>query len=160
MNRQVAAVLSIVGLAGLLSQPLRAQSPAKPERIQACSLLPKEEVKKHLPWRAMFDRMAPEEEPIGATGSSCNYPSVDIQVLPFSQGFMDSARKQPGGVEAITGIGDEAYFRSNPQGYAELYVKTGKHILTLQADVPPNGSIASVKPGVISLAKALVSKLG
>ena len=100
-------------------------------------------MKKHLPCRAMFDRMAPEEEPIGATGSSCNYPSVDIQVLPFSQGFMDSARKQSGG----------------PNGYAELYVKTGKHILTLQADVPPDGSIASVKPGVVSLAKALVAKL-
>jgi len=73
---------------------------------------------------------------------------------------MDSARKQPGGVETVSGIGDEAYFRNNPQGYAELYVKIGKHIVTLQANVPPDGSIASVKPGVISLAKALVAKLG
>ena len=159
MNRQVATVLSIASLAGSLSQPLLA-SPSQAQRIQVCSLLPKEEVKKHLPWKAMFDRMAPEEEPIGAGGSSCNYPSVDIQVLPFSQGFMDSARKQPGGVETVSGIGDEAYFRNNPQGYAELYVKIGKHIVTLQANVPPDGSIASVKPGVISLAKALVAKLG
>ena len=162
MNRQVATVLSIVGLAVSLSQSLLARpqpSPAQSPRIQACSLLTKEEVKKHLPWKAMFDRMAPEEEPIGAAGSSCNYPSVDIQVLPFSQGFMDSARKQAGGVEAVSGIGDEAYFRNNPNGYAELYVKSGKHIVTVQADVPPDGSIASVKPGVMSLAKALVTKL-
>ena len=162
MNRQVATVLSVASLAGSLSQPLLArlqQSPAQSPRIQACSLLAKEEVKKHLPWKAMLDQMAPEEEPIGATGSSCNYPSVDIQVLPFSQGFMDSARKQAGGIEAISGIGDEAYFRNNPNGYAELYVKTGKHIVTLQANVPPDGSIASVKPGVMSLAKALVAKL-
>src|SRR5689334_7138345 len=110
----VAVVLCLAGLAGSLSRPLLASSsrqpPAQSQRIQACSLLPKEEVKKHLPWKPIFDARAPEEEPIGAAGSSCNYPSVDIQVLPFSQGFLDSARKQTGGVETIGGIGDEAYF--------------------------------------------------
>ena len=60
----------------------RQASAAAAPRIKACSLVPKEEVKKHLPWNAVVDRMEPEEEAIGASGSSCNYPSVFIQVLP------------------------------------------------------------------------------
>jgi len=35
----------------------------------------------------------------------------------------------------------------------------GKHMLTLQADVPNDGKIESVKLGAVSLAKALVAKL-
>src|SRR5262245_50105882 len=71
-------------------------------RIKACSLVSKEEVKKHLPWIPVLDGMAVEEEPVGASGSSCNYPSVFIQVLPFSQRAIDLARKKQG-LETIKG---------------------------------------------------------
>jgi hypothetical protein len=46
---------------------------------------------------------------------------VFIQILPFSQTTIDSARKK-GGLEPIKGVGDEAYFHNNKDGYAELYV--------------------------------------
>ena len=160
MNRPFATLLSVVGIAAVLAEPLAAlprQQPP-PERIKVCALLPKEEVKKHLPWIAALDRLAPEEEPFGTSGSSCNYPSVTIQVLPFSQNFLDAARKR-GPLETIAGIGDEAYFHNNSNRYAELYVRTGKHLLTLQGNAPNDGKIESVKPGVLSLAKALVAKL-
>ena len=137
--------------------PLLAQPPAADAvRISACSLVPKEEVKRYLPWSSVLDNMPIEEEPIGAVGSSCNYPTVFVQVMPFSQGTFDAARRQ-GGLEAISGVGDEAYFRNNADRYAELYVKSGKQLLTLQANLEDD--MESVKPGVLNLAKVLVAKL-
>jgi hypothetical protein len=97
-----------------------------------------------------------EEEPVGVSGSSCNYPSVFIQVLPFSQRTIDIAHQQ-GGLEPLTGIGDEAYFHNNKNLYAEVFVKVGNQLLTLQANL--QGEMAAVKPGVLNLAKALVAKL-
>ena len=125
-------------------------------KISACSLVPKEQVKQFLPWLPALDQMAVEEEAIGTYGSSCNYPSVFIQVLPFSQGTIDSARKN-GRLEPIREVGDEAYFHNNRDRYAELYVKVGTHLLTLQANV--HDKIESVKPGVLGLAKLLADKL-
>ena len=103
MNRFVNVALMAVGTfsacsLSLLAQPQTSQQPpaAGPARIKACSLLPKEEVKKHLPWIPVLDRMPIEEEPVGNSGSSCNYPTVFIQVLPFSQGMIDLMRKKSG----------------------------------------------------------------
>ena len=160
MSRIITAALMTAGviLACPPSVPAITQQPpqAGPPKISACSLVPKEQVKQHLPWIPALDRMAVEEEAIGKYGSSCNYPSVFIQVLPFSQGTIDSARKN-GGLEPIREVGDEAYFHNNRNRYAELYVKVGTHLLTLQANV--DGKIESVKPGVLNLGKVLADKL-
>ena len=163
MNRFVDVALIVAGVVAVSPPSLGAQAgksqqqPAvSPPRIKVCSLLPKEDVKKHLPWIPALDQMPPEEEAIGASGSSCNYPSVMIQVLPFSQRMIDLAREK-GGLETVRGIGDESYFHNNRNQYAELYVKSGKHLLTIQANANPN--IESVKPGVLNLAKVLVGKL-
>jgi hypothetical protein len=159
VNSLVNAVLVVIGAASVCPPPLLAgphafEQPAA--AIRACSLVSKEEVKKHLPWAAVLDNMPIEEEPIGTSGSSCNYPSVHIQVLPFSQRTIDMAR-QKGGLETVSGVGDEAYFYNNAGRYAELYVKSGKHLVTLQANLDDN--MASVKPGVVALARALVAKV-
>jgi len=58
---------------------------------------------------------------------------------------------------AISGVGDEAYFYNNANRYAELYVKSGRHLVTLQTSL--NDNMASVKPGVVNLAKSLVAKV-
>jgi hypothetical protein len=162
MHRIVNAALIAAGLAvalpaGLLAQaksPVSSASSTPP--IKVCSLLPKADVKKHLPWNAIVDGMPPEEEAIGNCGSSCNYPSVTIQVMPFSQGIVDALRKQ-GALETIARVGDEAYFHNNRNRYAELYVRVGKRMLTLQANA--DGKIDAVKPGTLDLAKVLVAKL-
>jgi hypothetical protein len=142
---------------------LHAQSkPAPPaatsgsQRVAVCKLLPTAEVKKHLPWRPQLDQFPPEEEAIGTSGSSCNYPSVMIQVLPGAQRMIDEAKKK-GGLEPVSGIGEEAWFHKNPNGYAELYVKAGKYVLTLQSNW--DGKDPAVKSGTLSLAKALLAKL-
>ena len=163
MTRLGSTTLITAGVmfAGLL--PLAAQSkPPQPapaggaQRVAACKLLPTAEVKKHLPWRPQLDQFPPEEEAIGTSGSSCSYPSVMIQVLPFSQRMLDAAHKK-GGLEKVTGIGEEAYFHNNLNRFAELYVKTGTYLMTLQSNW--DGKDPSVKAGTLSLAKALLPKL-
>jgi hypothetical protein len=158
MNYFKKAILMAVCVGAVFPAALQAQQPAAPggAAIRACALATKADVKKHLPWAAMLDNMPIEEEPIGSSGSSCNYPSVTIQVLPLSQPTLDAVRKKDD-TEAVEGIGDEAYFHENPNGYGELYVKVGRNLLTLQASA--EGDIRAVKPGVVSLAKELVAKL-
>ncbi len=132
-SRLVCLVTAIVGW--LLSRPVLAQqnglqTPSTEQRIEVCELLSKEEVKKYLPWIPALDQMPIQEEAVG-TGSSCNYPTVDVQVLQFSQGFIDAVRKS-GALEPIAGVGDEAYLRNNKNRYAELMVEIGPRLLTLQ----------------------------
>lgn len=66
------------------------------------------------------------------------------------------ARKK-GGIETIAGVGDEAYFHNNANQYAELYVRAGRHLLTLQSNW--DGKSEAVKTGTVNLAKALAAKL-
>ena len=161
MNRFI-GVAVVAGIAvalyppPLLARADRAQTPSPAtSRVKACSFLTKEEVKKHLPWNAILDKMPTEEEPVGAAGSSCNYPSVFIQVFPVPKQVTGPPSKT--GYEPVSGVGNEAYFRNNRNEYAELYVRTPTHTVTLQADA--DGKVDAVKPNVINLAKALIAKL-
>ena len=140
------------------SQPTGAAQAGPPARVAACKLLSKEEVKKILPWQAMFDQMPIDEDPIGTTGSSCNYPSTTIQILAYTARFFEQARKL-GKLEPVAGVGDEAYFFADPRGYADLYVKVGNRIVTVQANPGPKEKAEALKPNVITLAKALIAKL-
>lgn len=162
MKRLVTSLIIVVVVsASLVSLQAQAKPPQPapaggPQKVAVCKLLPTAEVKKHLPWKPLLDQFPPEEEAVGAWGSSCNYPSVMIQVLPFSQQMIDAASKK-GRLEPISGIGEEAYFHNNLNRYAELYVKSGKYLLTLQSSW--DGKDAAVKSGTLSLAKALLAKL-
>jgi hypothetical protein len=124
--------------------------------VRACSVLSKEEVKQHLPWEAMFDFMELEEHAIGDSGSSCSYPTVEIQLPPSSSRIIEIARER-GGLEEVTGIGDEAYFHNNADEYAEVFVRAGRYVVTVQANVDER--IEATRPGALSLARALVAKL-
>jgi len=155
MNR-LAAALSIALVIGSTSPELLAGQATPATAVRACSLLPREEVKRHVPWEAMFDFMEMEENAIGESGSSCSYPSVEIQVLPSSSRMIEIAR-QRGGLEELSGIGDEAYFHNNSDEYAEVFVRVGRHILTVQASV--DDRIEATRPGALSLARALVARL-
>ena len=143
---------------GLVAAQGRQASAGTAGPIKVCSLLPRDEVKKHLPWQPLLDKLPEEEIPVGVTGSSCEYPTVGVQVLAFTPQFMESAKKA-GFSESVPGVGDEAYYRTNPNGYAELYVRVGQRILTIQGSVPTGQKAEAIKPGVISLAKAYVAKL-
>ena len=159
-RRAWTSLLAVVIYASSLS--LQAAAPSAPPqgsgatRVKACSLLTKEEVKQHLPWNSVVDFMAPEEEAVGAAGSSCNYASVFIQIFPVARKGTGQPSTEPGW-QPVSGVGEEAYFRANGRQYAELYVRTSRHTVTLQANASP--TVDAVKPGTISLANALLAKL-
>jgi len=142
----------------------RANSSGGP--IHACALLTASEVKKlaALPDPLnLYATMPPQEEPLGK-GSSCNYPNLHVQIDPFDWATIDSLRiKNATQFEAVPEVGDEAYLRANKAArsveFAELYARVGSHILTIQMDVPDGKTTASVKPGLVALAKSYATKL-
>jgi len=128
--------------------------------VKVCSLLSLAEIKKLAPWEPMLDQFAkPEEEPIGTTGSSCNYPTVFIQVMAFRQSFIDTLRKNGIPLESVSGVGDEAYVRNNRDNYAELIGKVGPHSFTVQLSIGRNKTFQSEKPALIAIGKAYAAKL-
>jgi hypothetical protein len=108
------------------------------------------------PVGSTFDFMEPEENAISDFGSSCRYPTVVVQVFPSSSRIIENAR-QRGGLEALSGIGDEAYFRAFGEVVVEVSVRAGRYIVTVQADV--DDGIDSSKTRAVNLARALVASL-
>ena len=153
-----AVVLASLSPAFALQKPPAAALTPKAGPIKACSLVARAEVKKLVPWAPHVDQMPEEEEPVGTAGSSCNYPSVTVQVLSASQGLLEAAKKQYK-LETVSGVGEEAYFRNNKNLYAELYVRAGQYLLTLQGNVPTGKTPESMKPALESLAKLYLEKL-
>lgn len=151
MTRIVYAALITVGLDAAGLPPAGASA-----KIAVCPLVSKAEVKKHLPWSPVMDQFPLEEEPVGESGSLCSYPTVLVQVLPYTKSMVDAMHKQ-GKLEVISGVGDEAYFHNNANLFAELYAKVGNRLLTLQSST--SGKVEAAKPGVISLARVFVAKL-
>ena len=139
-------------------QKAPAPAGATSDRIRACSLLTKAEAKKLLQWPSMLDQLPIEEEPLGTTGSSCNYPNAHVQVMAFTPQFAEAMRKQ-GKLEPVSGVGDEAFFRENRAGYAEVYVQVGQRVVTVQKDVGPQEKMESAKATAVALASALIAKL-
>jgi hypothetical protein len=162
-DRPLKVSLMIVALCFVAAGPalrgLPQQSGAKYQVVKACSLLSLAEVKKLAPWAPQMDQFAKaEEEPLGTYGSSCNYPSVDVQVMSFLRSSIDSLRKR-GPLEPVSGVGDEAYLRNNGDEYAELYAKVGPHLLTLQLNIGGTKTYDASKPGLIELGKAFAARL-
>jgi hypothetical protein len=150
---------------GLFGASLAAQKPtaappaATGQRISACTLLPRADVRKILPWPDLLDQFKDEEDTIGATGSGCSFPSVHVQILPYGPTFLKSLRDQGLKLEPASGVGDEAYLRDNKGRWAELFAKVGDRILTLQADIPTGKNAGDMKPALIALGKAYAAKL-
>jgi hypothetical protein len=147
-------VWAVVGTA-LLPAPASAQYKVVP----ACSLMTLDEVKRLAPWSPHLDAFAKaEEEPLGSYGSACEYPTVRVQVMAYRQQTMVALRKD-GKLEAIGGIADEAYVRNNGNRFAELYARTGPHLLTLQLGIDDGRGFEATKPSLVELAKAFVARL-
>ena len=155
MNRFGTALFLATTIGSISPAMLSGQAtPSAP--VRACSLLPKEEVKRHVPWAATFDFIEPEEQAISDSGSACRYPTVVVQVFPSSSRIIEIAR-QRGGLEALSGIGEEAYFHNNSDEYAEVFVRAGRYIVTVQADA--DRGIESSRTSAVNLARALVASL-
>lgn len=153
----VVAICMLRLLAGEIAQA--GGGGGKYQVVKACSLVTVADVKKLAPWPPHLDQFAKaEEEPLGTYGSSCNYPTVFVQVMAFNQGTIDAAKKA-GAQEAVAGVGDEAYVRNNRDRYAELITRVGPHLLTLQLNVGTGKTFEAEKPKLIELSKLFVSRL-
>ena len=157
---RVVVALVVIGVAvATLSRPLFAQKPSTPPatgaRFNACTLLPREEVKKIFPWKGDLEK---ETEMALGGGSACVYPSVQIYVDKYSAAKIEAARKD-GELIPAPGIGDEAFLQQKGKYWAELYIRVGDRLLLIEKDIPADGTFESVKSPMLALAKALIAKL-
>ena len=128
--------------------------------IRACSLLTREMVVKFttIANKSVIDLIPPQEDAIGATGSSCDYGGIGLQVDPFARA--ETMRKSPAkDWQPVPGVGDTAFFHNNRDTFAELFVWTGNHHFTIQMGVPMGAKAESIKSNTIGLANALIPKL-
>jgi hypothetical protein len=142
--------------------PAVAQSgkpPSGKPAIRACEVLTRDMVAKYDTHDAKLRALIPrEEEAIGSHGSSCDDGGIMIQVNPFLRS--DDLRKSPPkDWQAVSGVGDTAYFHNNGNRWAELMVWTGSHHFTIQLSVPNGGTAESIKPNTIGLATAVIARL-
>jgi len=153
---RVITSLSLVAcLAAASPAPAQSGKPA----IRACEVLTRDVVAKFDTGNPkMRDLIPRNEEAIGSHGSSCNDGSIFVQIDPFLNS--DSYRKSPAkDWQAVSGVGDTAYFHNNRDRYAELMVWSGRHHFTIQLSVPDGRTAEAVKPNTIGIATALVAKL-
>ena len=137
--------------------------PAKPASgqpaIRACEVLTRDIVAKFDTGNPKMRDLIPRaEEAIGSHGSMCDDGSILVQIDPFLNS--DSYRKSPPkDWQAVSGVGDTAYFRNNRDRYAELMVWTRGHHFTIQLSVPDGRTAEAVKPNTIGIATAIIAKL-
>ena len=161
MRRAGSSVFLMIVFSGAL--PVAATTAARQagapyQPVKVCSLLSLAEVKKLAPWPPHLDSFAKAEEEAIPQGSSCNYPTLDVQVMSFRQSAIDSLKKTDK-LEPVPGIGDEAYLRNNKDLYGELFARVGPHLLTVQFNIPTGQTFETSKPTVIGLGKAFAARL-
>lgn len=153
--RVIIALFSIVAcLAGANQAAAQGKS-----AIRACEVLTPEMVQKYDTQDPKIRKLIPrDEEAIGSHGSSCNDGGIFVQINPFLRS--DTYRKSPQkDWQALSGVGDTAYFHNNRDRWAELMVWSGAHHFTIQLSVPNGGTAEAVKPNTIGLANALIARL-
>ena len=159
MRQLIASVLVLGTMTTAVAS--QASSPAKPP-ISACSLLPTDLVLKVGGIQPdMVKSLKPEEEAMGTTGSACQYGSVRLQVDPFTPARLTEILKTETAKTwvPVGGVGDAAYFNNNCNRYAELVVRTGAHVFTIQFSVARGSTAEATKPNAITLANAIIPKL-
>ena len=154
--RTVVISLFVAGL--LASTGTAGQTGGKPA-IKACSLLTKELAMKFsgAANKAVFT-LPPEEEPVGKSGSACEYADIRLQIDPFAWSVLEASAKKDKTWVSVSGVGEAAYFQGG-RNYAGLMARSGGHTFTLQVGVPFQSTAEQIKPNVIGLAQAIIPKL-
>lgn len=162
MGRIVVAVFVIGSvLAAVLAAEEQGGGSARGQRPNACALLTRPLMEKVAPGRVskLVFEMKPQEEPVGPSGSACEYATTGLQLDPFARSE-EMRRNSPGrDWQRLSGVGDTAYFRDNANRWAELIVWTGAHHFTIQMGVPDGSTAEAIKPNVVMLAQAIIPQL-
>lgn len=161
--RRVAALVLIVGWVALVPFTLQAQSgqAAAQKRPSACALLTEDVVSQTSPYSKqqlnLVLMVPPSEDPVGRSGSSCSYGGVTLQIDPFTWATLEKTGEK--GWTPLADVGQAAFFRDNRGEWAELGVRSGERVVTIQMDVPDGRTALEVRPNAIALAKAVLAKL-
>lgn len=152
------AIALAIALSGFAQHATAADDPTQ----HACSVLPRAEVRKHVPWDDRMESIFPkEEEDRMANGSGCEYPSVRVQVLSTSpdhwKRWVDTVKNPT--VERVAGVGEEAYIRDNKGRFAEFYAKRGRYLVSLQKSLKDGETTQTSKSQLTALANAVLAKL-
>ena len=152
-------VITSLSLVACLAAASAAAAQSSKPAIRACEVLTRDVVAKFDTGNPKVRDLIPrDEEAIGSHGSSCHDGSIFVQIDPFLNS--DSYRKSPAkDWQAVSGVGDTAYFHNNRDRYAELMVWSGRHHFTIQLSVPDGRTAEAVKPNTIGIATALIEKL-
>ena len=157
--RHAATLLSVIACLTCHAAASQAGSggpvPGQPA-ARACAVLTRDLVAPFTENKKMLDLIPPEEEPLGTSGTACEYGAVRLQLFPGRGGKRTVSAKD---LQPISGAGEGGYFRSNRDRYAELLVWTSKHSLDLQVSVPSGRTAEAIKPDVVALANAIIAKL-
>jgi len=157
--RHVVALFAAIGCItshAAASQPRSAGAAAGQPAVRACAVLTRDLVAPFTENKRILDLIPPEEEALGTSGTACEHGAVRLQLFPGRGGKRTLSAKD---LQPISGAGEGGYFRSNPNGYAELMVWTSKHALDLQVSVPSGRTAEAIKPDVVALANAIIAKL-
>jgi hypothetical protein len=154
----------VFGFVLVLSAGIPAAAQPRAVAPKACVLLSKDLITQHTPYEKDAQKLVfsipPQEDAIGATGSACEYGGVHLQVNPFASPQYVEQQLAKDGWAREPGLGDVAMFRDNRGSYAELYVRSGARVITIQMSVPNGKTTAGIKPNAVALAKAVLAKMG
>jgi hypothetical protein len=152
----IAAVLTLAAVGTHARESPQAGANAPYQAVTVCSLVPFAEVKKLVAWAPQLETR-PEEEPTEVPGSSCSYTGLGVQVVQFNRRIIETARRSLT-LEAVAGVGDEAYVTDNGGRFANLYAKVGPHLLTMQLAMGGK-PFASTRAKLIEIGKAFAATL-
>ena len=157
----VVASLLAIGLTSLTAaDQARSGGTAGPPALRACSLLTRELAMKvsGAVNKVVFD-LAPDEEPVGKSGSACHYAGITMQIDAFTPEGITRVAEENKEWLPVSGVGDRAYFRNNKNNFAELIGGAGAHTFTIQIGVPFQSTAEAMRPNAIALANAIIPKL-
>ena len=167
--RNAIASLLVLGFlcSSAAADQARSGGTAGASAIKACSLLSKDQAMQLTPpepgateadRRRVWDLFRPEEEPVGKSGSACEYAGFRLQIDPFTWETLEAAAKKDK-MTAVPDVGDAAYFGYRNSAFAEMMGRAGSHTFTIQMSVPFQSTPEKIKPNVIALGQAIVPKL-
>jgi len=151
IRRAVPVTVAVLLLSG------RFESPAA--QVNACSLVTRAEAAEVLgkPDIAKAQVISVDEEDCGYLGSGFDIHTELLKSVPGWSAWRNGLIKE-GRAESVDGVGDEAAFTKDGNGDYLIVARKGNRIVTLTM-YASEGSAADLKPKLLKLVKAAVSKL-
>ena len=154
-------VLISVLFMGIAPNVIAAQGRASGAGAKSCALLTRQLVERvSAASKKALDAAGPNELPLGAYGTGCEWGDVMLSVDPWPPARLEAMRQSTGkDWEVIKGVGDAAYLHNVRDMMAELLVRVGSRTFVVVVTIPVGSTTAAFKPTIIEVANGVVPKL-